>query len=158
MSKAFTRETDDGPEPSRKTRSSVLPPGAKNCITARGEKSLRREFLELSAQPPSPKVRQRLYDLENSLRSLEVVEPPPSPWKQVQFGATVTTRSERGEEMDYVIVGVDETDWERNHISWLSPIARALLKSRVGDHVRFRTPAGEQNWEIIKVVYEDAAS
>lgn len=60
--------------------------------------------------------------------------------------------------MDYTIVGVDETDLERNHISWLSPVAKALLKSRVGEQVRFRTPEGEQNWKIIHVVYEDANS
>jgi hypothetical protein len=70
--------------------------------------------------------------------------------------ARLSIRNQRGEEMDYAIVGVDETDWERNHISWLSPIAKALLKRRVGEHVRFRTPAGEQNWEIIRVVHEDA--
>ena len=156
MSKAFTRETDDGPEPTIKPSPSVLPPGAKNYITSRGMKSLRREFLELSAQPPSSQIRQRLCDLQNSLRSGEVIEPPPSPWTQVQFGATVSIRNQQGEEMDYAIVGVDETDWERNHISWLSPIAKALLKRRIGEHVRFRTPAGEQDWEIIKVVHEDA--
>lgn len=156
MSKAFTRETDDGPEPTIKPSPSVLPAGAKNYITARGMKSLRRELLELSAQTPSSQIRQRLYDLQNTLRSAEVIEPPPSPWTQVQFGATVSTRNHQGEEVDYTIVGVDETDWERNHISWLSPVAKALLQRRVGEHVRFRTPAGEQNWEIIKVVHEDA--
>ena len=75
---------------------------------------------------------------------------------EVQFGATVSIRNQQGEEMDYAIVGVDETDWERNHMSWLSPIAKALLKRRVGEHVRFRTPAGELNWEVIRVVHEDA--
>ena len=156
MSKAFTRETDDGPEPTIKPSPSVLPPGAKNYITARGRKILEREFLELSAQPPSSQIRQRLCDLQDRLRSAEVIEPPLPPWTQVQFGATVSIGNQRGEEMDYAIVGVDETDWERNHISWLSPIATALLKRRVGEHVRFRTPAGEQNWEIIRVVHEDA--
>jgi transcription elongation factor GreB len=85
-----------------------------------------------------------------------LVQRLPAPWAQVQFGATVSVRNQQGEEMEYTIVGVDETDWERNHISWLSPVAKALLKRRVGEHVRFRTPAGKQNWEIIKVVYDDA--
>lgn len=156
MSKAFTRETDDAPEPVLKPSPSVLPPGARNYITARGMKNLRREFLELSAQPPSAQIRQRLGDLQNSLRSAEVIEPPLSPGTQVLFGATVRVRNQQGEEMDYTIVGVDETDLERNHINWLSPVAKALLKRRVGEHVRFRTPEGEQNWEIIHVVYEDA--
>lgn len=158
MSKAFTRETDDAPEPVLKPSPSVLPPGAKNYITARGLKKLRREFLELSAQPPSAQIRLRLGDLQNSLRSAEVIEPPPSPGTQVQFGATVSVRTQHGGEMDYTIVGVAETDLDRNHISWLSPVAKALLKRHVGDQIRFRTPEGEQNWEIIHVVYEDANS
>lgn len=158
MSKAFTRETDDAPEPVIKPGPSVLPPGARNYITSRGIKHLQRKFLELSAQPPSPQIRQRLCDLQNSLRSAEVIEPPPSPWTQVQFGAIVSVRNQHDEEMNYAIVGVDETNLERNEISWLSPVAKALLKRRVGEHVRFRTPAGGQNWEIIKVVYTDANS
>jgi transcription elongation factor GreB len=85
-----------------------------------------------------------------------VIEAPPRPWAQVQFGATVSVRNQRGMELDYTIVGADETDLESNHISWLSPVAKALITRRVGEHVRFRTPAGEQNWEIIKVVYEEA--
>jgi len=79
MSKAFRRETDDTPDPVIKSSPSVLPPGARNYITARGMKNLRGEFLELSAQPPSSQIRQRLGDLQNSLRSAEVIEPPPSP-------------------------------------------------------------------------------
>jgi transcription elongation factor GreB len=158
MSKAFTRESDDAPEPVIKPSPTVLPPGAKNYITARGMKNLRREFLELSAQPPSSQIRQRLCDLQNSLLNAVVVEPPPSPWTQVQFGATVRVRNQQGVETDYAIVGVDETDLEKNHTSWISPVAKALIQRRVGELVRFRTPAGEQNWEIIKVVYEDTNS
>lgn len=156
MSKAFTRETDDAPEPEIKPSPSLLPPGARNYITARGMKNLRREFQELSAQPPSAQIRQRLCDLQYSLRSAEVIEPPPSPGTQVQFGATVSVRNQQGVEMNYTIVGVDETDMERSQINWLSPVAKALLKRRVGEHVRFRTPEGEQNWKIIHVAYEDA--
>jgi len=156
MSKAFTRETDDAPEPVIKPSPSVLPPGAKNYITARGLKNLRREFLELSAQPPSAQIRQRLCDLQNSLRSVEVVAPPAAPATHVQFGATVSVRNHPSGTVDYTIVGVDETDLERNHISWLSPVAKALLQRRVGEPIRFRRPEGEQNWEIIQVVYEEA--
>lgn len=158
MSKAFTRESDDAPEPVIKPTPTVLPPGAKNYITARGMTNLRREVLDLTAQPPTSQIRQRLWDLENSLLNAVVVEPPPSPWTQVHFGATVSVRNQHGVEMDYAIVGVDEADLDRNHISWISPVAKALIKKRVGERVRFRTPAGEQNWEIVKVVYEDANS
>ncbi|HZL78407.1 MAG TPA: GreA/GreB family elongation factor [Candidatus Limnocylindrales bacterium] len=158
MSKAFTREIDDAPEPVIKPSPSVLPPCAKNYITTRGMKNLRREFLELSAQPPSSQILQRLCDLQNSLLNAVVIEPPPPPCTQVQFGATVSVRNQQGVEMDYAIVGVDETDLGRNHTSWISPVAKALIKRRVGERIRFRTPAGEQNWEIIKVVYDDANS
>jgi len=158
MSKAFTRENDDAPEPVINPSPSVLPPGAKNYITARGMENLRREFQELSAQPPSSQIRHRLGDLQNSLLNAVVINPPPLPWMQVQFGATVSVRNQQGLEVDYAIVGVDETDLERNHTSWISPVAKALINRRVGEHVRFRTPAGEQNWEIMKVVYPDANS
>lgn len=158
MSKAFTRETDDAPEPVIKPSPSVLPPGAENYITARGMKNLRREFLELSAEPPFSQTRQRLYDLQNSLLNAVSIEPPPLPWTQVQFGATVSVRNQEGVETDCAIVGVDETDSERNRTSWISPVAKALIKRRGGEHVRFRTPAGEQNLEIVKVVYLDANS
>ena len=60
--------------------------------------------------------------------------------------------------MSYRIVGANETDLEKNHISWLSPVATALLKKHVGEHVRFRIPAGEQNWEITGLSYDDALS
>jgi transcription elongation factor GreB len=156
MSKAFTREMDDAPEPVIKPPLTALPPGAKNYFTPHGVQNLRHELLELSAQLLSPQFRQRVFDIQYSLQSAVVVEPPPLPWTQVLFGATVSIRNQRGEELTYSIVGADETDLDRNHISWFSPVAKALLKRRVGEHVRFRTPAGEQNWEITKVVYENA--
>jgi len=155
MSKAFTREMDDGPEPLVITPASALPPGAKNYFTASGVRKLRRELLELSAQPISPPVRQRIFEIQYQLQSSVIVEPPPLPWAQVLFGATVSIRNQHGEEVVYCIVGADETDLDKNRISWLSPVAKALLKGRVGERVGFHTPAGEQNWEIIKVLYED---
>jgi transcription elongation factor GreB len=158
MSKAFTREIDDAPEPLVKTPPSALPPGAKNYFTATGVQNLRNELLELSAQPVSAPVRHRIFEIEHRLQSAVMVEPPPLPWTQVLFGATVSIRNQQGEEVVYCIVGADETDLEKNRISWLSPVARALLKRRVGEKVRFHTPAGEQNWEITKIVYGDKSN
>ena len=157
MSKAFTRELDDAPEPVLKPSPSVLPAGVKNYFTARGLEKLRHEMVELSNQPPSPQIRQRLLDAGFILQSAVLGEPPPLPWAQVHFGATVTVQNQKGKTLSYTIVGANETDLDKNRISWLSPVAKALLKKHIGEHVRFRTPAGEQNWEITGLNYEDYA-
>jgi transcription elongation GreA/GreB family factor len=73
--------------------------------------------------------------------------------EQVFFGATVTLCDEQGMENTYQIVGVDETDSARGRISWVSPLARALLKSRAGDAVRFQSPAGWRVVEVLAVEY-----
>jgi transcription elongation factor GreB len=155
MSKAFTRESDDLPErPALQRPASALPPGAKNYFTRSGVDNLQRELEALASAPDSSSVRQRIFEIQQSLQSAVVNPPPSPPWEQVLFGATVTVRDQRGGETTYRIVGVDETDMDRGWISWCSPLARALLKARVSDRVRFRAPAGEQNLEIIVVRYE----
>jgi len=63
-------------------------------------------------------------------------------------------RNHLGDEAVYHIVGKDEVDADRNFISWYSPLAKALLKTRVGGHIQFRSPNGEENLEIIGVRYE----
>ncbi len=81
--------------------------------------------------------------------------PPPAPADdRVRFGATVTVRDNAGEEMCYRIVGVDEADIDRDWVSWLSPIARALLNARRGERVRFKFPAGEKELEIVAITYD----
>jgi transcription elongation factor GreB len=72
---------------------------------------------------------------------------------QVFFGATVTIADEQGDELCYQIVGVDETDFGRGRISWVSPLARALLKSREGDRVRFQSPAGWREIDVLAIDY-----
>jgi transcription elongation factor GreB len=76
----------------------------------------------------------------------------------VYFGATVTVANARGEEREIAIVGVDEIDPARGHISWVSPMARALLKARVGDTVLLRTPAGTEELDVVDVRYEALAT
>jgi transcription elongation factor GreB len=71
----------------------------------------------------------------------------------VFFGATVTVLEEDGAESRYSIVGLDEAEPGRNRISWISPLARALLKARVGDSVRFQAPGGPRELEIIDIEY-----
>jgi transcription elongation factor GreB len=156
MSKAFTRESDvEMPEAAAfKPVASALPPGVKNYITPGGAQRLRAELAALLAAPGSLSNRQRIYELEQSLPSVVVVEPPAPPWNQVLFGASVTVRNQQGEEMTYRIVGVDETDLERDHISWRSPLATAVLRQRLGERVQFRAPAGEQQLEIIEIRFE----
>jgi transcription elongation factor GreB len=71
---------------------------------------------------------------------------------QVFFGATVRVKARDGER-EVTIVGVDEVDTARGHVSWISPIARALLKAREGDTVTLRTPGGDEPLEILEVTY-----
>ncbi|HEU0008348.1 MAG TPA: GreA/GreB family elongation factor [Verrucomicrobiae bacterium] len=173
MSKAFTRESDDAPElPVRPLRASPLPPGAKNYMTPDGAARLRAE-LELLLQKERPRAvpdsetvanpdaRRRLQapdvrivELQRTLHTAVVVPVPSAPHEQVRFGATVLVRERNGEETRYRIVGVDETDIDRDWVSWLSPIAKALLNARLGQRVRFQFPSGEAELEIVDIRYE----
>jgi transcription elongation factor GreB len=169
MSKAFTRESDDTPDfPARLRPSSALPPGTKNYITAGGARRLREDLdrllaierPQLAASDDADVARrrqlldQRILQLEQSLQSAVVVERPPAPWDRVRFGASVKVRDRIGNESDYRIVGVDETDIDRGWVSWLSPIARALLNARLGERVKFKFPSGEEELEIVSIGYE----
>ena len=156
MSKAFTRESDDGPDVPPIRPISPLPPGVKNYITAAGAEQFRAELARLiQAERPRPaSLDQRIVQLEAALRSGVAVPVPEKPWDEVRFGATVTVRDGAGEESHYRIVGVDETDVDRDWVSWRSPIAAALLNARIGQRVRFRVPAGERELEIVAIAYE----
>jgi len=101
-------------------------------------------------------IDRRIHFLNQRLDSAEVVDPARrGDSDQIFFGATVTYAYVRGgkEGRTITIVGVDEVDGKRGHVSWLSPIARALLKKRSGDVVTLATPAGEAEIEIIGVRY-----
>ena len=75
---------------------------------------------------------------------------------QVFFGATVTYADRRGEERTVTIVGIDEADLDRGRVSWISPIARALMKAQEGDTVELRTPAGVERIEVVEIRYATA--
>ncbi|MEO8332246.1 MAG: transcription elongation factor GreB [Gallionella sp.] len=180
MSKAFTREdstTDEESEPSVQ-----LPAGVKNYITPGGYRRLKEE-LEVLWKVERPELvktitwaasngdrsengdyiygKKRLREIDRRVRFLrkrleqaEVVDPARrGECDQVFFGATVTVCDDRGCENCYCIVGVDEADVARGHISWVSPLARALLKLRVGDVALLRTPAGVTELELLNVIY-----
>ena len=167
MSKAFTRD-DDSSQPVLQRPVSPLPPGVKNYITADGAKRLEDELKQLrEIERPRAvtsndagkvealqKIDQRIAYVDQSLQSAEVVLPPTEPDDKVRFGATVTVRDKTGTETKYRIVGVDETDIDRDWVSWRSPIAKALLNARVGQRVKFQIPAGLQEWEIVAISYQ----
>jgi transcription elongation factor GreB len=170
MSKAFTREETDGPDmPDLPPLASTLPPGAKNYMTPVGAERLREELARLievsrpqlaaSRDDPDSKrllagIDQRIAQVEQSLQTAEVVRHPPGETSVVHFGATVVVREENGEESTYRIVGVDETDFDRGWVSWLSPIAKALVNGRLGERVRFKFPSGEEDLEIVRIAYD----
>ncbi len=96
--------------------------------------------------------------MRESLRTAEISGPPLPPHDTVRFGASVIVRETTGEETRYRIVGVDETNLDRNEVSWLSPLGRALLNARLGERVIFRAPRGAQELEIIGIAYESGSA
>lgn len=174
MSKAFTREDDADDAPVLPRPVSLLPPGVRNYLTAAGARRLREELTRLAelerprwlaqtgetgargaeAKEELQRVEQRLAHLDQCLQSAEIVMPPPLPHDTVRFGATVTVRDPRGQETRYRIVGADEADFERDEVSWLSPIAKALLNARLGQKVAFKLPAGTTTLEVVRIAYE----
>ncbi|TXL73816.1 transcription elongation factor GreB [Vineibacter terrae] len=185
MSKAFTKETDGDIDDDPPDASS-LPTGVKNYITPSGFARLRAELMNLMdvERPEVVKVvswaaangdrsengdylygKKRLREIDRRIRFLskrlsaaQVVDPARQPNRdQVFFGATVTYVNGRDEEHTITIVGVDEVDLDRGHVSWISPVARALLKAQEGDSVEVRTPAGPDSIEVIAIRYPDAS-
>jgi len=133
MSRAFVKEDVDPPERSGRKRSpSGLPPGAANYITARGAKRLREELQKLRAASAGS---ERIIELEQILASVHVVDPPDAPSNSVTFGATVTVQDKQGATQTFTIVGVDELNFERHAVSWISSIGKALLAADIGDWI-----------------------
>ena len=171
MSRAFVRESDVPQLPELPPLVSPLPPGARNHITPRGAQRIREELTRLIeverprlASAPGDDIDakrelqildQRARYLQESLRTAEIAEITPGPTDVVRFGTTVTVRESDGTETQYRIVGVDETDLDHNDVSWLSPIARALLNARAGERVQFKAPRGMRELEVVSIAYEN---
>jgi transcription elongation factor GreB len=168
MSKAFTREDDRPGMPELDRPLSALPPGAINYMTADGAERLSQELARLveterphlAAESENAEavqklagVDQRIYQLEQSLQSAHVISHSKGPAQSVTFGATVTVHGPRGREV-FKIVGADEVDHEHGHVSWLSPVARALMNAKIGQQVCFTYPCGEEQLEVISIAYE----
>ena len=179
MSKAFTKETDGDEE---EVALAPISPGGKNYITPQGYARLRGELLELIdvERPKMVEVvhwaasngdrsengdylygKKRLREIDRRIRFLtkrleiaEVVDPALHAGRdQIFFGATVTYLEDGETEREVTILGIDEADSAQGQISWISPVARALLKARVGDEVQLPTPGGLRALEIVAVRY-----
>jgi len=154
VSKAFTKE--DGGEEIFAPPRAPLPPGTKNYITKSGADRIQAELSDLilkKREQPGSQSEQlnrdaRIQYLQTLINSFIVVDSSAS--DVVRFGATVTVKRDSQSET-YTIVGVDEIDLDRNRISWLSPLARALMSHRVGDRISFKSPAGAEQLEILAV-------
>ena len=181
MNKAFVRESDSDDEDAL-SPSLKLPAGTRNYITPAGHARLKDE-LEHLVKRERPRVvevvawaasngdrsengdyiygKRRLREIDRRIRfltkrieSAEVVDPlRQGNNDQIFFGARVTIADADGVESTYTIVGVDETDVSQGRISWISPLARALIKSREGDAIRFQSPAGVREIDILEVRY-----
>ena len=148
MSRAFVKEDVDPPERSgRKRSASGLPPGATNYITGHGAKRLREELNKLRSANASS---ERIIELEQILASAHVVDPPGAPSNSVTFGATVTVTDKEGAAETFTIVGVDELNFERDGISWISPVGKALLAADMGDWIKLDDG---RNAKIVKIEF-----
>jgi transcription elongation factor GreB len=182
MSKAFTKESDAPEEDDLEEIDTSLPGGAKNYMTPEGFQALQDELRQLR-RVERPKIveivhwaagngdrsengdylygKKRLREIDRRMRfltkrleSAEVVDPSLQKNRdQIFFGATVTYIDQHDAERTLRIVGVDEADLEGGKISWVSPLARALLKARRGDTVDLRTPAGVEQIEVVDISY-----
>ncbi len=181
MNKAFTKESDDFEEEDL-PEAPDLPAGVKNYITPAGYARLKSELDHLVATDRPEVVRtvswaasngdrsengdyiygkRRLREIDRRVRFLikrlenaEVVDPERQDGEQIFFGATVTVSDQHGEEQTISIVGMDEVDPAHGFVSWISPIAKALLKAREGDVVRLASPGGMRELEVIAVSYK----
>jgi transcription elongation factor GreB len=99
-------------------------------------------------------IDRRLRFLHRRLDAAAVVDPAAQKSDRVLFGATVTLKDEDGRERRYAIVGIDEADAKAGKISWISPLAQALLQAKQGDEIVFRSPKGEEEIEIVCVEYK----
>ena len=184
MSKAFTKETD-GADEDLPESAPALPSGVKNYVTPRGFAHMQDELHQL-ARIERPKVvetvawaagngdrsengdyiygKQRLREIDRRIRFLtkrleiaQVVDPVQQKNRdQVFFGASVCYANAKGVEKTITIVGVDEANSDAGQVSWVSPIARTLMKAREGDMVELRAPSGVEQLEVLEICYADA--
>lgn len=183
MNKAFIKEQDQDEEGDVPEVQS-LPSGTKNYLTPAGYAALRDELAHLMNEERPAMVqivswaasngdrsengdylygKKRLREIDRRIRFLtkrleiaEVVDPSQQSNRgQVFFGATVLYANQKGHEHRVTIVGVDEAEPLQGKISWVSPVARALTKAKLGDTVTLRTPGGIEELDILEIIYPD---
>src|SRR5215510_1598996 len=182
MSKAFTKESEDGDDEPELADDAGIPGGFTNYITPAGHQRLNDELARLW-KVDRPKLvdtiawaasngdrsengdyiygKRKLREIDRRIRFLSkridsavVVDNAGKSHDRVYFGATVTLADESGAQRTVSIVGVDELDPARGRVSWISPMATALLKGSVGDVVTLRTPRGAEELEIVAIRYD----
>ena len=182
MNKAFVKESSDDEDDDQASGLPPIPLGAKNYITPEGYQRIREELFSLIdfERPEVVKIvhwaasngdrsengdyiygKRRQREIDRRIRFLtkrldlaQVVDPTIHHGSdQVFFGATITYLNQQGMEQTVRIVGIDEIDPLHGKISWVSPVARALTKSKKGDVVTLMTPSGPDQLEIIAVEY-----
>lgn len=182
MNKAFVKDSESEDD-ELEAEEAAVPAGSKYYITRRGFLVLKEELDHL-VRVERPEVvsivswaasngdrsengdyiygKRRLREIDRRIRFLikrleaaTVVDPHEQEnLDQVFFGATVTVCDAEGEEATYQIVGVDEANASEGRISWISPLAKALLKARLSDTVRFMSPSGLREFDIVDIRYE----
>ena len=182
MNKAFTKESDGEDDDDQLAGLPPLPAGTRNYMTPAGYRRLREELMTL-LDVERPKMvetvswaakngdrsengdylygKKRLREIDRRIRFLtkrldiaEVADPALHHGNdQVFFGASVTYANGKGEQRTITIKGIDEADNLQGEVSWIAPIARALLKAREGDEVQLMTPGGLERLEVIAVRY-----
>jgi transcription elongation factor GreB len=181
MNKALVKEQDDV-EDDDLPEAQALPAGTKNYLTPGGYAALRDELAHLMNEERPAMVqivswaasngdrsengdylygKKRLREIDRRMRFLtkrlelaEVVDPAmQTNREQVFFGATVLYCNQEGQEQRVTIVGVDEAEPLQGRISWISPVARALTKAKLGDTVTLRTPGGIEELDILEISY-----
>jgi len=184
MNKAFVKEQDNDDD-DELPEAAALPKGTRNYLTPGGYAALRSELIKLMNEERPAMVqivswaasngdrsengdylygKKRLREIDRRMRFLtkrlelaEIVDPAAQQNRdQVFFGATVLYADQTGLERRVTIVGVDEAEPLNGKISWISPVARALNKARVGDTITLRTPGGVDELDILEVSYADA--
>jgi transcription elongation factor GreB len=184
MNKAFVKESDDEDEDGLGPATPAIPAGTKNYMTPGGYRHIKEELLQLIDVERPEVVRivswaasngdrsengdyiygkRRLREIDRRIRFLtkrldlaEVVDPSIHHGSdRIFFGATVKYENQAGEEVTVEIVGIDEMDPLNGRISWISPVARALIKAQEGDSVVLMTPAGIDKLTILEVSYPE---
>ncbi len=183
MSKAFTRENDDADDEDELAALPAIPAGTRNYMTPSGYRRLKAEYMHLLDVERPELVqtvawaasngdrsengdyiygKKRLREIDRRLRFLakrmensEVIDPVQRQGcEQVFFGATVTVCHEDGVERTYSIVGIDEANAGKGHISWVSPLARVLLKARADDTIKLLLPDGVEELVVVEITYQ----